>query len=158
MGRDVSMPEVNKLAGSFNQSGIQRYSSDNLIPLVIPKSLILDVHTLASVLVPDSPPPLITFAPSATIIKLAGGQHRLTALKKYKTAFEDKRKEIEDSLKNEIGRKDGSEESSNKIAIWQLESTRMAKELEEYGFWGVVVYDEGGSSRSTFATNATESW
>jgi hypothetical protein len=143
----VAPLEVAKLIGSFGQSGIQRYSLANLIPLVIPKSSILEVDTLPSQLDVNRKPPLLNFVPGMTAIKLAGGQHRLAALKKYKAALDDKGKLVKQALEAEILIQDSGEASRNRIAHWQSESLRITGELEEYGFWGVAVYDEGKFTR-----------
>jgi hypothetical protein len=136
------MTEVTKLMASFDRSGIQRYSLEHMIPLVVPKSSILDVETLPSQLGSSGKPPVLKFVPGTMTIKLAGGQHRLAALKKYRTTFQEKGQEAERLLQAEIRAKDDSQQSRNRIAHWRSESSRIAAELEEYGFWGVAVYDE----------------
>jgi hypothetical protein len=117
-----------------------------MMPLVIHRSLILGAVTLPLELGPGEKPPHLNIVPGTTTFKLAGGQHWLFALKKYKAAFEEKGKTAKWQLESSRQHMDGSEESCNQIAHWELESSHIASELEEYGFWGVSVYDEGEST------------
>ena len=145
LGRDVSPQEVTKLTGSFDEGGIQRYAPGNMMPLVIPRSSILGIETLPSQLGPNEKPPILNFIPGTFSIKLAGGQHRLAALKKYKVPFAEKAKAVERQLRSARDHDDGSLESCKRIELWETELVHLTCELEEYGFWGVAVYDEGES-------------
>jgi hypothetical protein len=146
LGREVSAAEVTRLIGSFDQEGIQRYEIGNMMPLVIHRSSIVGAITLPSNLGPNEKPPRLNFVPGTTTFKLAGGQHRLSALKKYKVAFAEKAKTAKRQLESSRKHQDGSEASRNQIAHWQSEYSRITSELEEYGYWGVAVYDESEST------------
>jgi hypothetical protein len=143
--RLVNPKQVKLLARSFRSEGMQRFSPDYAIPLVMSPSM-FDAATCSS------DPTLGIWLPELTLttddepILAAGGQHRLEALV---ICTQELRKELHELEEEEKATKQKVEETQDAalVKIWVDGKAKLLEQKQKEdrlgGQWMVVIYDSG---------------
>jgi hypothetical protein len=152
--REIVPGQVSRMVISM-RGKMDRYSQENLIPIVVPKSWISGALADSSGNGADVYPTL-TWSATADLnnVQAAGGQHRLSAMKiisdEYQAEIETKTIEID---KIQVKLENGSDGRAELLAEkGSLESERAAlmKQMKGQRMWGVRVYDFGESTATTY--------
>ena len=144
--REINKTELTKLRGSFESKGIQWWSIDNAMPLIIPKRSLIDPSTVTmDVAVGMRLPTLALSGEGQEAVKkfdMASGQHRVKVVRDVHidhmmnvSAMRDAKEKIEKLKQNH--------ERSMEIERLSREIESEETFIEGLGYWCVRIFDRG---------------
>jgi hypothetical protein len=142
--RPIKDSEVKKLKESFTKVGIQRFKSENSIPLIIPADF-FDVESVSPKSDAGSGLPHIVWTDKArevTKVVAAGGQHRRQALSEWREASKARHEQLMREEKKQLGKKK-SEGGDAKLEEMQDMVVQAKTSHEGMGLWMVAIYSQG---------------
>ena len=141
--------EAVNLQKAMTEQGMKPFSSENLIPIVIERRHVDATCIWTGVHAYDAPDLKLSEEGEQELTKmeLAGGRHRLEAVRKIREAkkkvLASARKKSSAQRKKRVRKDAAMLKRDKRLAEMEAEEEAMENEIEELGRWGFALYDKG---------------
>ncbi|KAI6102269.1 hypothetical protein F5141DRAFT_1217879 [Pisolithus sp. B1] len=143
--RPLQPKQVQHLLESFHADGLERFDLNTVLPIVIPKSNVEEASLTQDPSDPTKLSEVKLKSPSGTLIKCAGGRHRVKALQRYLADINGHLDELV-AARADIGHAaedEVTEEDVHRYNDVLPDQIRRLGGIQKYGGqWMVAVYDE----------------
>ncbi|KAG2029473.1 hypothetical protein BDR03DRAFT_1018337 [Suillus americanus] len=133
--------ETNKLIASFKGSGIVSMKDTSAIPIILEIDRIRPGLTLAKDFIEVDEVPELELIDSKKII-VASGQHRLSALRRYKKSLQDELSALNKRWTKIANHKKPTKDDIEAHQELRTDIGGLKGLLESIGQWGIIVYDK----------------